>query len=92
MGLYDYYLTFNNMEVKDLFIRTLITFKKHLPDYDSGYWSYYDIRKHLSSHFYHNLHIAQLKAFNMIEPDEVLSYYISKWSYYNISTLNHYRV
>jgi len=91
MGLYDYHLAFNNLEIKDLFIRTLSTLKKHLPDYDSGYWSYYDIRKHVSSPFYHNLHIAQLKAINMIEPDEELSYYINKWSKYKESTLNHYR-
>jgi hypothetical protein len=91
MGLYDYYLTFNDLEVRDLFIRTLSTLKKHLPDYDSGYWSYYDLRKHISSPFYHNLHIAQLKAINMIEPDETLSYYINKWINYNKYTLNRCR-
>jgi len=91
MGLYDYYLTFNNLKVKDLFIKTLLTLKKHLSDYDAGYWSYYDVRRHISSPFYHNLHIAQLKALNMIEPDEVFAYYINKWSNYKKSTLNRCR-
>ncbi len=62
IGLYDYYLAFNDLKVKDLLMKTLLTLKSHLSDYDAGYWSYYDIRRHISSPFYHNLHIAQLKA------------------------------
>lgn len=85
IGLYDYYLAFNDVKVKDLFMKMLLTLKKHLSDYDAGFWSYYDIRKHISSPFYHSLHIAQLKALNMIEPDEVFEYYINKWSNYQKS-------
>lgn len=91
MGLYDYYLTFNDLKVKDLFIKTLLTLKRHLSDYDSGYWSYYDMKRHISSPFYHNLHIAQLKALNMIEPDEIFVYYVNKWSNYQKSSLNRCR-
>lgn len=91
IGLYDYYLAFNDLKVIDLLTQTLFTLKRHLPDYDTNYWSYYDIRKHLSSPFYHSLHIAQLKALNVIKPDIIFTYYIDKWSDYQKKFLNRWR-
>lgn len=41
---------------------------KALPLYDTGYWSTYDIGKNITSPFYHDLHVAQLRALAMLFP------------------------
>jgi len=68
-GLYDYWLAFKDGEALDFFQRSLETLKKHLPRYDAGYWSYYDLQGHLASPFYHDLHINQLSTLVMVYKD-----------------------
>lgn len=58
-GLFDITKLTNNILYKAILSRTLKTLKNELDKYDSSYWSYYDQCGHLSSPFYHKVHIAQ---------------------------------
>lgn len=91
MGLYDYYLIFDDSRAYDFFRRSLISLENHLADYDARYWSFYDVRGRLASHIYHNLHIAQLTALNMIEPAfENIRKYAKKWRSYQDNKFNYW--
>lgn len=46
------------------------TLAVHLDDYDTGYWSYYDLEHRIASPAYHTLHIAQLQVLGDITGDE----------------------
>lgn len=90
-GLYDYNLAFDNQIVKDMFERSIETLAQHLPSYDSGYWSYYDSHKHLSSPFYHNLHINQLEALYLVSGNPVFERYRQRWSIFQDKFINRSR-
>lgn len=45
----------------------------HLDDYDSGYWSLYDLERRIASPAYHTLHIAQLRAMAELSGDDRFS-------------------
>lgn len=89
MGLYDYYLFFKDSKAYSFFRQSLKSLEHHVSNYDSGYWSYYDIKGHLTSHIYHNLHIAQLTALNMIEPKyDNIEKYCKRWRFYQNKKFN----
>ncbi len=81
-GLYDYWLAFKDREAQNLFQQSLNTLNRHLHEYDAGYWSYYDIKSHLASPFYHDLHIHQLHALSMVDEDPVLTEFHDRWAEY----------
>ncbi|MGC8947555.1 MAG: D-glucuronyl C5-epimerase family protein [Anaerolineae bacterium] len=81
-GLYDFWLAFQDENARDLFRLSLDTLKGHLHEYDAGYWSYYDIRGHLASPFYHDLHIHQLTALAMIDDDTLIPEFRDRWMRY----------
>jgi len=90
-GLYDFWLVFEDKQAYDIFkcsLRSLIT---HLGQYDTGYWSYYDVQKHLASPFYHVLHINQLEALLMIEHNPTLKEVLYRWKAYQQSKINEFR-
>lgn len=68
-GLYDYLLIEDSDEVRQMLERSLSALVAHLPSYDAGYWSYYDLSGHLANPFYHRLHIAQLEALSLAFPE-----------------------
>lgn len=70
-GLYDFLLVCNDQKYQELYDQSLNTMKKHLHDYDNGYWSKYDEGKMIASPFYHKLHISQLSAISMIDNDRI---------------------
>jgi hypothetical protein len=59
-GLFDITKLTDDIIYKNILSKTLKTLENELDKYDIGYWSYYDQCGHLSSPFYHKLHIAQL--------------------------------
>lgn len=67
-GLYDLSLAAKCELAEDLLLQTLESLKNHLKDYDGGFWSYYDSKKAIAGEFYHDLHIAQLKALEITFP------------------------
>jgi hypothetical protein len=91
MGLYDYWLAYQDKEVWVFFVRTLKTLEKHLKNYDCGYWSHYDVRGNIASPFYHKMHIALLEALYMVSSSPVFLYYAKKWKMYQSKFTNRLR-
>lgn len=79
-GLYDFWITTGDME-REL-AKTLITLKSNLQKFDCGYWSLYDENGKIASPFYHNLHIAQMKALYEISRDNIYQNYEEKFKKY----------
>jgi heparosan-N-sulfate-glucuronate 5-epimerase len=80
LGLHDLCLACGKEEAHQLFRDSLRTLKKRLCEYDAGYWSYYDLRGHLASRFYHELHVALLSALVLVEGDRVLIQHCERWA------------
>lgn len=81
-GLYDFWLAFKDENARGLFWHSFDTLKHHLQEYDAGYWSYYDVKGHLPSPFYHDLHIHQLTALVMIHNDTLVTEFRDRWITY----------
>lgn len=90
-GLYDYWLATKDQNAYHLFNLSFNTLKHHLHEYDAGYWSYYDVRGHLASPFYHDLHIHQLTALAMINNDGSIVEFRDRWVRYQKSWMNRTR-
>lgn len=84
-GLWDYIVITKDKR----YIEILHEATKHLatilPMFDCGYWSSYDLSGNITSPFYHDLHIEQLKVmFDLFEIDE-FNKYADKWLGYQNS-------
>lgn len=84
-GIMDYCRTVSDSGAEEVFLKSLNTLKKKLPDFDIGYWSKYDDGKRISSPFYHKLHIAQLKVMYDLFGDDIYKKYADKWEEYQKS-------
>jgi heparosan-N-sulfate-glucuronate 5-epimerase len=86
-GLYDYMLIRNHPELKNQWEKSNNTISNHLHQYDSGFWSYYDLTRNLASYYYHNqVHILQLKVLYKMTNDMKFKEYADKWSVYSTSS------
>lgn len=85
-GLRDYYVYFNDEEIKKIFNKYSETISKNLKRYDLGYWSRYEISgtflPMIASRFYHKLHICQLKIMFDLTKETKYKYYSGKWENY----------
>lgn len=61
-GLYD--MSLIDSGYRAWFDSSARTMASELHRYDAGYWSYYDLERHIASPAYHGLHIALLEAMN----------------------------
>lgn len=68
-GLYDLLLATGHAIAGETLTSTVATLVAMLPRYDAKFWSYYDLRRHLASPFYHKIHIGQLRALASAFPD-----------------------
>jgi len=94
-GVYDVWKFFDNNEAKDLFKNCCKTIENNLANYDLGYWSLYEQSglnsPMISSPFYHDLHIVQLKILFNLTNHKYFLKTSDKWSGYKDSKLNSYR-
>ena len=84
LGLYDLSKVSNDKKIQLLFNDGVESVKKHLPHFDSGFWSWYWINnpKYMASAMYHNLHICQLKIlYNITGIEEFNSFALKFESY-----------
>lgn len=58
------------------------TLKRHLPEYDCGYWSVYDLRfRELVSRYYQeNVHVPQMQAMHALTGDSLFDEYARRWT------------
>lgn len=68
-GLYDYLISEKDDDLSDIMGKTVLSLETNLPEYDAGYWSFYDQAGNISSWFYHRLHIEQIKALELAFPE-----------------------
>ena len=73
-GLYDISLVHGSAEAREALGSTLDALAARLPGYDAGFWSYYDTKGNMASPFYHNLHVAQLRALELSFPGRAASF------------------
>jgi hypothetical protein len=80
-GLYDLYRVERDPEVKaeiDACLGTLVT---RLRDFDSGYWSNYDLQKRELVRYYYqkNVHVPQMAVLEALTGDPVFGFYRKRW-------------
>lgn len=81
-GLYDYLLVAKGqdggyLQVEAALQASLRALVACLPQFNAGFWSYYDTSSNLASPFYQQLHIAQLKALELTFPEHAES--LRRW-------------
>ncbi|MEK7555450.1 MAG: D-glucuronyl C5-epimerase family protein [Patescibacteria group bacterium] len=85
-GVWDYYLLTEDKKALKLWNDCVETLKKNLSKYDIGFWSLYDLSKQflkmIASHFYHSLHIVQLKITFVLTNEPVFESYYKKFENY----------
>ena len=81
-GIFDITKLTDDMIYKNILNKTLKTLENELDKYDGNYWSYYDQCGHLSSPFYHKLHIAQLNVLYDLFGIEKFKLISNKWKLY----------
>lgn len=88
-GVFDYYFVTKDSQIKKTLDEALLTIAEILPKYDLGYWSRADLYSQkppmIASHFYHNLHVEQLKALYKLTHTKVFDDYSRKWDQYQKS-------
>lgn len=87
-GIYDYLKVQNDLEVQDIYKKSIDTLARHLKDYDTGYWSFYDQTGRIASPAYHDLHIALLKALSDLTDQILFKEIADKWQCYSEKKLN----
>lgn len=94
-GVYDFFLVTKQESAWELWNKCLTTIENKLGNFDTGYWSLYDLSKtkmkNLASPFYHKLHIIQLDVLYRLSKSEVLKEYSDRWKWYLDSKINRIR-
>lgn len=85
-GLYDASLI--DEAFKAPFQSSCNTLGVRLDDYDSGYWSFYDLEGRIASPAYHRLHIAQLYVLGELTGDDRFFDKAEKYASYHEKTIN----
>lgn len=79
-GLYDYVLTVSDKgKYKHALEITLKSLIKVLPKFSNSYWSIYSLDGLIASPFYHNLHVAQMKAMYQLTDNVIFYDYANRW-------------
>jgi len=79
-GLYDYVITTqDNGRYKRLLDKSLKSLVSSLPLFKNRYWSLYDLDGKMTSPFYHNLHIAQMKVMYELTGETMFKEYACRW-------------
>jgi len=82
-GLRDVALVGADPRAKPLYEGCVATLERHLPRYDTGWWSLYEqsgtVLPMIASHFYHRLHIVQLHITFAMTGREVFWRYAERW-------------
>lgn len=89
-GLYDAAIV-KPERYADAFQKTVRTMADHLKDYDTGFWSFYDISGRIASPAYHDLHIALLEVMHELTGVECFSHMAERFRLCQENKLYHFR-
>ena len=88
-GVYDYFLATSDRTVQELFSRAVETLLRNLDRYDLGFWSLYEQSgtrlPMVASHFYHQLHIVQLRIMRRLTGEDKFARVADRWESYSRS-------
>ncbi len=89
LGLYDLIVFTENEKAKSLFEKAIISLKNNINNYDTGYWTLYDLRsdRRLASFNYHKLHIELLDILYNITREKFFIQLRNIWNRYYRSYL-----
>ena len=90
-GIWDYAKEYHDVNAEELLNRTISSLVKSLPKFDLGYWSKYEDGIRISSPFYHNLHVSQLKVMSELTGISTFMEYAEKWDAYQGNRMNRWR-
>jgi hypothetical protein len=91
-GLYDYVALTNDSQINELIQRSLATLHSWIDDYDTGYWSRYDLfNKHQAALSYHALHILQLRVLAQLSGCAHCAALAARWEQYQRSSWSRFR-
>lgn len=90
LGIQEYYELTADENAKFLFDKGIVALKNHLPEYDTGHWSYYNAFGEPASKFYHHVHVMQLSQLYDITKEPIFKEYHDKWEGYEDSPLRFY--
>jgi len=86
-GLYDYVALTGAIQIDALIRRSLTTLHTLIDAFDTGYWTRYDLRsRHLSTPFYHALHVTLLEALAQYSGCEHCAALAKHWAGYKYSS------
>ena len=80
-GLYDLYRVTQRADVKVKIDACVKTLRENLPQFDAGYWSYYDLLKRELVRYYYqkNVHVPQLEILYKLSGEPIFDLYKNKW-------------
>jgi hypothetical protein len=88
-GYRDVGLGLDASSARSWFEEGVSTLMDNLHRWDTGYWSLYDLRSkpipNVASAAYHTLHIDQLDAMQLVQPDPTLAATVERWRRYRAS-------
>lgn len=94
-GVYDYCLATRDNSAQELFSRGVRTLLHNLERYDLGFWSLYELSgtrlPMVASHFYHRLHIVQLRVMQRLTGEAAFAQVADRWESYTRSRANRTR-
>jgi hypothetical protein len=88
-GVLDWARAFNDEAAWQKWKAGVSTLIKHLPEYDCGYWSVYDLRfRELASRYYQeNIHVPQMQAMHALTGEAIFEKYAGRWEAQSQSAL-----
>ena len=84
-GLYYYHIETGDSEAKELYDRGVLELKKHLKEFDTGEWTYYDLERYPSTENYHDLHVEIMQKLYLETNESIFLEYRNKWEKYEYS-------
>jgi heparosan-N-sulfate-glucuronate 5-epimerase len=93
LGVLDYARVTGDPQAMERWQRAASTALKHLEDFDTGYWSVYDLRKRepASVHYHKNIHIPQLRILGRLTGESRFDAVADRWERYLSSRVSHAR-
>lgn len=93
-GLYDYSIMSKDSSYREFWQECIDALSRNLWRYDMGYWSRYNLASdgiNPATCYYHDAHIAQLKALHGLTGIEVFQQYAIRWESYQKRLINRLR-
>jgi hypothetical protein len=88
-GLFDLFCISEDSKIFNILEETILTLKKNIKKYDSGYWSFYQLNPALLAPLrYHMLHVQQLSFLYKVTEEDIFREYAVRFNTYMRSQKN----